>query len=72
MNPKQTERFEELKLSRTEMETIVVEARIQKALQSKLSPAKKYFILPGDLVKVYREWKSKWKDHSRLPKRQRK
>lgn len=43
------------KLARAEMETIVAEARIQRALQSKLPPASKYLIIKGYLVRVYRK-----------------
>lgn len=42
------------------METIVAEARITKALQSKLPPATKYIILPEDLVRVFREKSGRW------------
>lgn len=51
----QLERYEANNIARTEMETIVAESRIKRALQSELRPAKKHLMLPGDLVMVYRE-----------------
>lgn len=44
-NSCQMERFEELRLSRSEMESIVAEIRINRALRSKLTPKKiKYYL----------------------------
>lgn len=59
-HPNQRERFQALKTARAEMEAIVAETRIQKALRSKLPPATKYLILPGDLVRVFRERSGRW------------
>lgn len=64
MNAKQTERFQALKLTRTEMKTIVAEERIRRALKSELPPSAIYLIPPGDsgdLVRLYRELTSKRK-----------
>lgn len=47
------ERFDALKIARAEMETIVREKRILKALKSKLPPITKYLIKPGDQARVY-------------------
>lgn len=49
----QKEQFEALKTARSEMETIVAESRITRALQSKLPPASIYLILPGDLERIF-------------------
>jgi len=58
--PDQQERFEALRNARAEMESIVAEQRIRKALKSKLPPATKYLIKPGDQVRVYRELSKRW------------
>ena len=53
--PAQKERLAALDTARNEMETIAAELRIQLALRSKLRPATKYLVEPGDLVLVYLE-----------------
>ena len=53
-NPDQQERFEALKSARAEMESIVAEQRIRKALKSKIPPATKYLIKPDDQIRLYR------------------
>ena len=42
------------------MESIVAEQRIKKALKSKLPPATKHLLKPGDNVRVYREHTKRW------------
>lgn len=42
------------------METTVAKSRNNKALQSKLQPPDKYSILPGDIVRVFREQSGRW------------
>ena len=59
-HPNQEERFQALRLARQEMETIVAQTRIKTALRSKLPPATKYLIKPGDDVRVYRERSKRW------------
>lgn len=59
-SPDQVERFEALKKAKAEMESIVAEQRIKKALKSKLPPATKYLIKPGDQVRVYQEIPKRW------------
>lgn len=51
---------ERMKAPRCEMDTITAENRIKKALRSRLQPATRYHIVPGDLVRVYREDSRKW------------
>lgn len=54
------ERFQVLKTTRDEMNTIVAESRLNRALQSKLSLATKYLIIPSALIRVYREKYKRW------------
>ena len=58
--PNQVERFAALRTAKAEMEKIVAETRIKRALKSKLPPATKFLIKPGDEVRVYREISKKW------------
>lgn len=55
------------------METIVAEKQIKNALTSKMTPATKYLLNPGDTVPVYRELSGKWEgpftDQTTTPKR---
>lgn len=44
------------------METIVAVARINRALHSKIPLAIKYLMLPGDLVRVFRERSGRWEE----------
>ena len=53
--PAQKERLAALDAARKEMETVTSELRVQQALRSKLPPASKYHVEPGDNVLVYRE-----------------
>lgn len=57
---KQRERLSALKLAKEEMERISAEQKLLRALRSKLPPAAKYLIQPGDLVRVFREVPRKW------------
>ena len=59
-SPDQVERFHALRTAKAELEQIVAEKRISTALRSKLPPATKYLIKPGDQVRVYREQTRKW------------
>lgn len=59
-NVNRKEIFDALKLARDEMEIIVAESRLKRALLSKLPEATKYLILPGDLVRVFRERSGRW------------
>lgn len=68
MNAKKTKRLEDLKQARTEIDTTVEEARIQRALQSELPPATRCLILPGDLVTVYEERTAKCEERFTLTK----
>ena len=56
----QQERFQALRAAKAEMETIIAESRIRRALHSKLPPATRYLIKPGDHVRVYRETSKRW------------
>lgn len=58
--PNQTELIQAIAQAGLEMETIVSEQRIERALRSKLPPAVRYKIDPGDEVLVYREEPRKW------------
>lgn len=53
--PHQRDRMAALDVVRRKMATIAAEPRIQQALRSKLPPATRYSISPGDEVFVYRE-----------------
>ena len=53
--PIQKHRMAALQTARKEMSSIVARLRIQEALRSRLPPAAKYLIEPGDLVHIYRE-----------------
>lgn len=48
----QTERFEALHPTEVEMEKVVAETRIKRALKSKLPPATKFLINPGNQVRI--------------------
>lgn len=47
----QSEQFKYFKTARAEMETIVAEKRIRRALKSKIPPTTKYLIKPGDQLR---------------------
>lgn len=57
---KQKHRMGALRSARHEMESVVAEERIKRALRAKLPPATKYVVRPGDLLRVYREGSEKW------------
>ena len=57
--PGQTDRMKAIVDARLKMGTIVAEQRVTRALKSKLRPAIKFKIEPGDDVLVYREKKKK-------------
>ena len=59
-HPAQRERMEALDTAKREMATITAENRIKQALRSKLPPATRYDIQPGDNVLVYREKEKEW------------
>lgn len=44
-----------LQLMRREIEQILNEQHIMRALRSKIQPPSRYLIKPGDLARVYRE-----------------
>lgn len=50
------------------MKTIVIESRLQSALQSRLPPATKYLILLSNMVRVYREQETIWDLHQGICK----
>jgi hypothetical protein len=53
---------------RREMDTIISELRIKRALSSKTSPGAIRVFLPGELVYVYRERPEKWIGPFRITK----
>lgn len=53
--PIQIDRFKLLKSARREMEAYVYEQRIRTALTSKLLPATRFHLTPGQEVRLYRE-----------------
>lgn len=55
-----SERMNAMTIARKEMANITARLRIQKALKSKLPPATKYLINPGDQVYVYSEKSKHW------------
>lgn len=67
-HPKQRERMAALQTARREMSTIAAELRVRQALRSKLPPATRYDIKPGDDVLVYREKEKEWLGPHRVTK----
>ena len=59
--PTQQERLEALKKAQAEMNSIVAERRIKRALLHKVPNASNYVFRPGTEVLVYREDEKKWK-----------
>lgn len=59
-NLKKKERLRPMKLGRAQIQTIVAESRIHRALQSKLPHATEYLIIPGNLVRVFRDRLGRW------------
>lgn len=59
---KQKERFEQMKIEGEEMETVVHESKINRAVQAKLLSATKYLILRGKLLGVSRERSGRWEN----------
>lgn len=49
-----------LSTARDEMSQIVEDQRVLRALRSKITPASRYVIKPGDLVRVVREKERRW------------
>lgn len=66
--PAQRECMAALEAETREMATITAELRIQQALRSKLPPATKYDIKPGDDVLIYREDDKEWMGPHRVTK----
>lgn len=60
INLKQMEIVESLILVKAEMKTIVAESLIIQTLKSRLHPAKRYVILPGDSESLFGYVSSIW------------
>ena len=65
-HPAQSERMEALDTAERDMVTSSTENRIKQELRSKLPPATKYNIQPGDNVLIYRQKEKEWMEPHRF------
>lgn len=59
-NPQQKERMKALRTAREEMAQIAAEQRILRVLKSKVPPASRCSLNPGELLRVYHEKERRW------------